>query len=270
MPGPRGPLQRSVLLAQILIVDDNLLVRSLLHDILTDGGHEVVGEAKDGMEAPGRVRDLRPDLVTLDLVMPGRAGLPTLKHLMMLDHSLPVIVCSAFLNENHVLTALRLGAKGFIVKPFDRESVLSAVDGVLAGRALAKRGLAHVVAKQADDALAGQREFARTEACLRVILQSEDSDSFIDTFTINLSGSGMLLADDSVSIAAGAGLRLYLGTHVGFRLFVPQYEAPIDGRGRVVRIAEDGSLAVAFERIAVADHGRLVGYVREHELSALV
>ncbi|MGO9751881.1 MAG: response regulator [Solirubrobacteraceae bacterium] len=260
-------------MARIVIVDDNLLVRSLLRDILNDGGHAVVGEAKDGMEAPGQVRDLRPDLVTLDLVMPGRSGLPTLKHLMMLDHSLPVVVCSAFLNENHVLTALRLGAKGFIVKPFDRESVLSAVGGALGGSGVVEPALASAAAdlpSTADDPLAGKREYLRTDAFLRVILQAEHSVNFIDTSTINLSGSGMLLAEDCLAVAAQVGLRLYLGTHVGFRLYLGENEPPIDGRARVVRIAEDRCLALAFEQIAVAEHERLVVYVREHELTALV
>jgi two-component system chemotaxis response regulator CheY len=260
-------------LARILIVDDNLLIRWLLHDILGAGGHEVVGEAKDGLEAPGCVRDLRPDLVTLDLVMPGRSGLPTLKHLMMLDHSLPVVVCSAFLNENHVLHALRLGAKGFIVKPFDRESVLSAVSCALGGAAVvapALVGAAADVPISVDDGLAGLREFARTDVCLRVILQAERSVNFIDTSTVNVSGAGMLLADDTLGVAARAGLHLYLGTHLGFRVYFPGSEPPIDGRARVVRIPKDGCVAVAFEHLAVADYERLVGYVRQHELTALV
>ncbi len=260
-------------MARILIVDDNLLIRSLLHDILSGGGHEVVGEAKDGMEASARVQDLRPDLVTLDLVMPGRGGLPTLKHLMTLDHSLPVVVCSAFLNENHVLHALRLGAKGFIVKPFDHESVLSAVSGALGGSGAVAPALGSVapdVPIPADDGLAGKREFARTGACLRVILQAEHSINFIATSTINLSGSGMLLADDTLGVAAHKGLRLYLGMDLGFRLYLPGRKPPIDGLARVVRIPKDGCVAVAFEHLEVTDYERLVGYVREHQLDALV
>jgi two-component system chemotaxis response regulator CheY len=261
-------------LARILIVDDNLLIRSLLHDILSAGGHEVVGEAKDGIEASARVRDLRPDLVTLDLVMPGRSGLPTLKHLMTLDHSLPVVVCSAFLNKNHVLDALRLGAKGFIVKPFDHESVLNAVSGALGGAAVvapAPVSATPDVPIPTSAGLAGRkREFPRTDVCLRVILQAEHSMNFIDTSTINISGSGMLLADHTLSVATHKGLRSHLGTDLGFRLYPPGSEPPIDGLARVVRIPEDGSVAVAFEHLEVTDYELLVGYVREHELDALI
>ncbi|MGO9899594.1 MAG: response regulator [Solirubrobacteraceae bacterium] len=260
-------------MARILIVDDNLLIRSLLHDILSAGGHEVVGEAKDGIEAPARVRDLRPDLVTLDLVMPGRSGLPTLEHLMTLDHSLPVVVCSAFLNKNHVLDALRLGAKGFIVKPFDHESVLNAVSGALGGSGV----VAPALVSAAPDVpipsarwLAGKREFPRTDVCLRVILQAEHSMKFIETSTVNVSGSGMLLVHDTLGVAAHAGLRLHLGTDLGFRMYFPGREPPIDGLARVARIPADGCVAVAFEHLEVNDYELLVGYVREHERVAPV
>jgi two-component system, chemotaxis family, chemotaxis protein CheY len=118
--------------ARVVIVDDNLLCRTLLRRILSDGGHEVVGEAQDGTRAPVCVHELRPDLVTLDLVMPGRGGLATLEHLLMVDPSLAVVVCSASLDQRRVLAALRLGAKGFVVKPVDHETVLDAVRNALA------------------------------------------------------------------------------------------------------------------------------------------
>ena len=89
--------------------------------ILSDAGHEVVGDAQDGLDAPARVHELRPELVTLDLVMPGRSGLTTLRHLLMVDSSLTVVVCSASLNQHNVIEALRLGAKGLIVKPLARK-----------------------------------------------------------------------------------------------------------------------------------------------------
>jgi two-component system chemotaxis response regulator CheY len=118
--------------ARVVIVDDNLLCRTLLRSILSNGGHDVVGEARDGTQAPVCVHELRPELVTLDLVMPGRGGLATLEHLLMVDPSLAVVVCSASLDQRRVLAALRLGAKGFVVKPFDHLTVLDAVRSALA------------------------------------------------------------------------------------------------------------------------------------------
>lgn len=117
--------------ARILIVDDNLLCRSLLREIISGAGHEVVGEAVDGFEAPQLVRALRPELVTLDLVMPGRNGLTVLQHLLTIDPWLPVVVCSASLDSVRVISAIRIGAKGFIVKPFTPNSVLDAVRSAL-------------------------------------------------------------------------------------------------------------------------------------------
>ena len=129
-------------MARVVIVDDNLLSRTLLRRILNDGEHEVVGEAADGVRAPACVDEVRPELVTLDLVMPGRGGLATLEHLLMVDPSLAVVVCSASLDRQRVLAALRLGAKGFIVKPFNHETVLDTVRDALAQARSCRIGVA--------------------------------------------------------------------------------------------------------------------------------
>jgi two-component system chemotaxis response regulator CheY len=117
--------------ARILVVDDNLLARKVLREILNDAGHDVVGEAQDGLEAPCYLRQLHPDLVTLDLVMPGRGGLEALNHMLLIDPTLAVVVCSASLDQARVIAALRLGARGFIVKPLERQKVLEAVNCAL-------------------------------------------------------------------------------------------------------------------------------------------
>jgi two-component system, chemotaxis family, chemotaxis protein CheY len=123
-------------LARIVIVDDNLMIRTQLDQIFSSAGHDVIGLAADGLDAPLLVRDLHPDLVTLDLVMPGRDGLTTLEHLLIIDPGLAVIVCSASLQQQTVIRALKLGATDFIRKPFDRETVLD-----VAGRALNHAGI---------------------------------------------------------------------------------------------------------------------------------
>ena len=87
----------------------------------------VIGEAQDGLLAPDLVRELDPDLVTLDLIMPGRDGLATLQHLLQIDPCVTVVVCSASLDQTRVIDALRHGANAFIAKPFDQQTVLDAV-----------------------------------------------------------------------------------------------------------------------------------------------
>jgi two-component system, chemotaxis family, chemotaxis protein CheY len=128
------PGQEGAVVARVLIVDDNLLCRTLLREILSDAGHEVVGEAEDGLQAPAAVRDLRPEVLTLDLVMPGRSGFATLRHVLAIDPSLAVVVCSASGDQARVIRAVRLGASGFIIKPFDRDTVLGAIGTALADR----------------------------------------------------------------------------------------------------------------------------------------
>jgi len=119
-------------MARIVIVDDSLAIRAQLRAILEEAGHEIVGEAADGEHAPELVASVRPDLVTLDMVMPGRDGIATLRHLHLRQPGLRVVVCSASATERRVLEALRLGASDFVTKPFDPAKLLAAIDAALA------------------------------------------------------------------------------------------------------------------------------------------
>jgi two-component system chemotaxis response regulator CheY len=118
-------------MAKVLVVDDALFMRKLVTDALTGGGHEVIGEACNGAEAVDRYRELQPDLVTLDITMPEKDGLEALREIVALDPSARVIMCSALGQESKVLEAVRGGAKEFIVKPFQPDRVLAAVDKAL-------------------------------------------------------------------------------------------------------------------------------------------
>lgn len=118
-------------MARVLVVDDAAFMRKVLTDALAAGGHEVAGEAGDGDAALAAYRELRPDLVTLDITMPGRDGLATLRELIELDPAALVVICSALGQEAKVLGAIKSGAKDFVVKPFERERLLAAVDKAL-------------------------------------------------------------------------------------------------------------------------------------------
>ena len=119
-------------MARVLVVDDAAFMRKLLTDALVAGGHEVVGEAGDGNEAVARYQQLQPELTTLDITMPEKDGLSALAEIMAIDPSAKVIMCSALGQEGKVLEAVKLGAKDFVVKPFQPPRVLEAVAKALA------------------------------------------------------------------------------------------------------------------------------------------
>jgi two-component system chemotaxis response regulator CheY len=106
---------------RLLIVDDALIMRKVIHEVAREAGWEVVGEAKNGQEALELYTALRPDLVTLDLVMPIMDGLEALRRIRALDPQARLIVITALDQKETLLESIRQGAIDFIVKPFDRE-----------------------------------------------------------------------------------------------------------------------------------------------------
>ncbi len=118
-------------MARVLVVDDAAFMRKMVTDALTKGGHEVVGEAGNGVEALTQYRELKPDLMTLDIKMPEKDGIAALKELMELDPSAKVVMCSALGQESKVLESIKLGAKDFVVKPFQADRVIEAVGKAL-------------------------------------------------------------------------------------------------------------------------------------------
>jgi two-component system chemotaxis response regulator CheY len=117
--------------ARVLIVDDAAFMRHLIKDIITSMGHEVVGEAGDGFEACTKYAELHPDMVTLDLVMPNKGGLDTLKDIRGEDPHAKVLIVSALDQRQPLMEALRLGAVDYIVKPFDKDRVEQAIKRAL-------------------------------------------------------------------------------------------------------------------------------------------
>ena len=118
-------------MARVLVVDDAAFMRKVLGDALASGGHEVVGEAGNGMEAVERFQQLRPELTTLDITMPEKDGLAALAEIMAIDPAARVVMCSALGQETKVLESIKLGAKDFVVKPFHPARVLEAIGKAL-------------------------------------------------------------------------------------------------------------------------------------------
>ena len=119
------------LMARVLVVDDAAFMRKMVSDALTGGGHEIVGEAANGAEAVQRFQELRPDIMTLDITMPEKDGLAALKEIIAVDPGAKVVMCSALGQESKVLESIKLGAKDFVVKPFQVDRVLSAMEKAL-------------------------------------------------------------------------------------------------------------------------------------------
>lgn len=115
---------------RILITDDALFMRVTLKNILTQNGYEVVGEASNGREAVELYEQLKPDLVLMDITMPEMDGLEALKAIRAKDANAKVVMCTAMGQKQIVLDAIQAGAKDFIVKPFQPERILEAVQKV--------------------------------------------------------------------------------------------------------------------------------------------
>lgn len=116
---------------KVLVVDDAAFMRMMIKDILRKGGYEVVGEAEDGLKAVEKYKELRPDLVTMDITMPDMDGITAVKEIRKIDAGAMIIMCSAMGQQAMVIDAIQAGAKDFVVKPFQPERVLEAVRKVL-------------------------------------------------------------------------------------------------------------------------------------------
>ena len=115
----------------VLICDDAIFMRTMISDILTQAGYEVVGEAESGVQAVEKFRELRPDLVTMDIVMPDMGGIDAVREIMKIDSGARILMCSAMGQQALVVEAIQAGAKDFVVKPFQPSRVLEAVQRVL-------------------------------------------------------------------------------------------------------------------------------------------
>lgn len=111
----------------ILIVDDAAFMRMMIKDILTKNGYQVVGEAENGLKAIEKYIETKPDLVLMDITMPEMDGIQSLKKIKEVDAGATVIMCSAMGQQAMVIESIQSGAKDFIVKPFQADRVIEAV-----------------------------------------------------------------------------------------------------------------------------------------------
>src|SRR3954453_4881667 len=110
---------------RLLVVDDALLMRKLIRDVAVEAGWEVAGEARDGSEAVELHGRLRPDLVTMDIVMPKMGGLEALRQIRAADPGAQVVMVTALDQKQTLMESIRDGAVDFVVKPFECARMMS-------------------------------------------------------------------------------------------------------------------------------------------------
>ena len=115
----------------ILICDDAAFMRMMIKDILTKNGYNIAGDAENGAKAVEKYNELKPDLVLMDITMPEMDGIQALKKIKETDPNASVIMCSAMGQQAMVIESIQSGAKDFIVKPFQADRVLEAVQKVV-------------------------------------------------------------------------------------------------------------------------------------------
>jgi len=118
-------------MAKILLVDDAAFMRMMLKNTLSQAGHTDLIEAEDGVKAVEAYTAEKPDLVFMDITMPNKDGLETLKEIKAMDPGATVVMCSAMGQETMVMDSIKSGAKDFIVKPFQADRVIEAVKKVI-------------------------------------------------------------------------------------------------------------------------------------------
>jgi two-component system chemotaxis response regulator CheY len=116
---------------RVLIVDDAVVMRMMIKSILTKNGFEVVGEAQNGVEAIDKYKQLSPDLVTMDMVMPEMDGITAVKQIIASDPNATIIMVTSMGQQALVVEAIQAGAKSFITKPFQPPKMLETINKVL-------------------------------------------------------------------------------------------------------------------------------------------
>jgi len=124
---------------RVLITDDHLIVREGLQLILeTSDEIEVIGEAEDGREALRLAGELQPDVVLMDLQMPGMDGLMAIEHLQREQPDVAIVILTTYNEDEMMLKGLQLGARGYLLKDTDRQTLLDTIRAAAGGEALLK------------------------------------------------------------------------------------------------------------------------------------
>ena len=114
-------------MARVMIVEDAEFMRMIIKDILLIHGHEVVAEVGDGEEAIQTYFEVKPDIVLMDIIMPDMDGKDALKKILVMDPEAKVVMCSSLGQQAVITESMKIGAMGFIVKPFEPDGMLDVI-----------------------------------------------------------------------------------------------------------------------------------------------
>ena len=114
-------------MARVMIADDSKAIRIALKDVILNGNHELVAEAADGAEAVEKFVDLKPDVLLLDLVLPKKDGLTTLKEIKETNPNAKIIMITVLDNKQMIQDCISAGAQAYITKPFTADDVLKSI-----------------------------------------------------------------------------------------------------------------------------------------------
>jgi DNA-binding NarL/FixJ family response regulator len=172
----------------ILLVDDHAVVREGYRSVLQkQPGLRVVAEASDGAEAYRLFKSARPDLVIMDLSMPGIGGIEAIRRIRQWDKSARVLVFTMHQNAGFAVQAIRAGARGYVTKTSPPETLVHAVMDVLAGRIAISPDIDHELAlsRLAGESFAGDVLTAREFEVLRLLLAERSTEEIAETLHVS-------------------------------------------------------------------------------------
>jgi two-component system chemotaxis response regulator CheY len=114
--------------SNIMVVDDSMFMRKMLKSMLIKLGHTIICEAADGREAVSKYKQFQPDVVTMDITMPGMDGLTAIKEILAYHSTAKIIICSAIYYQSFVIQGLRAGASDYIGKPVECIKLMEAIN----------------------------------------------------------------------------------------------------------------------------------------------
>ena len=119
-------------MAKILIVDDSRTSRKILRTILEENGHEIIAEAMNGKDGLEKFKEVKPDLITMDITMPVMYGIETLKKIREYDRTAKVVMVTAAGQKTMMVDAIKYGASEFLTKPYEAMQIIDIIHKVLA------------------------------------------------------------------------------------------------------------------------------------------